>query len=126
MSDRRRLLVIGGDAAGMSAASQARRLKGPEALEIIAFERGPDTSFSACGIPYWIGGVVTDRDALIAREPSVFRDKQQIDVRTRTLVNAIDTDAKTVHVTDLESGRHYSERYDDLLIGTGSVPFRPP
>ncbi|MFE5195076.1 flavoprotein oxidoreductase, partial [Streptomyces sp. NPDC056601] len=55
---RERLVVIGGDAAGMSAASQARRLKGPDALEIVAFERGHFTSYSACGIPYWVGGDV--------------------------------------------------------------------
>lgn len=57
-----RLVVIGGDAAGMSAASQARRLKGPEELEITVFERGHFTSFSACGIPYWVGGEVGERD----------------------------------------------------------------
>src|ERR1700712_3907140 len=104
MSPVRRLVVIGGDAAGMSAASQARRLQGPDDLEIIAFERGPDTSFSACGIPYWIGGVVDERDPLIARPPQQFRDKQQIDVRIRSLVNAIDLNEKTVHVTDLDAG----------------------
>lgn len=64
-----RLVVIGGDAAGMSAASQARRLKGPEELEIVAFERGHFSSYSACGIPYWVGGDVTTRDELIARSP---------------------------------------------------------
>ena len=67
---RERLVVIGGDAAGMSAASQARRLKGPGELEIVAFERGHFTSYSACGIPYWVGGDVTDRDELIARTPA--------------------------------------------------------
>lgn len=126
MTAVRRLVVIGGDAAGMSAASQARRLQGPDELEIIAFERGPDTSYSACGIPYWIGGIVESRDALIARAPQEFRDRQQIDVRTRTLVRAIDTGQRMVHVTDLAAGRHYSERYDELLIATGSTPVRPP
>ncbi len=120
------MIVIGGDAAGMSAASQARRRQGPDRLEIIAFERGPDTSFSACGIPYWIGGLVSGRDALIARTPDVFRDRQHIDVRTRTLVEAIDTGVRAVHVTELDTGRRYSERYDDLVIATGSVPVTPP
>jgi NADPH-dependent 2,4-dienoyl-CoA reductase/sulfur reductase-like enzyme len=122
---RSRLVVIGGDAAGMSAASQARRGKGPELLEIIAFERGPDTSYSACGIPYWIGGLVTDREALIARTPEVFREQQQIEVRTRTLVDAIDTGARRVQVTQLDTGGQYSEQYDDLVIATGSVPVLP-
>jgi NADPH-dependent 2,4-dienoyl-CoA reductase/sulfur reductase-like enzyme len=122
----KRLIVVGGDAAGMSAASQARRQKGPDELEIIAFERGPDTSYSACGIPYWIGGLVTERDQLIARAPNAFRDNQQIDMRMRSLVTAIDTRGRTVDVTDLETGRQYAERYDDLVLGTGSVPVRPP
>jgi len=67
-----RLVVIGGDAAGMSAASQARKRRKPDALEIIAFERGHFTSYSACGIPYWIGGVVDGPDALVARDPQTF------------------------------------------------------
>ncbi len=125
MTAARRLVVIGGDAAGMSAASAARRRLGKEQLEIVAFERGPDTSYSACGIPYWIGDLVSERAALIARAPHEFRDKQDIDVRTRSLVTAIDPHRRTVEVTDLNSGREYSERYDDLLIATGSVPYRP-
>ena len=76
-----RLIVVGGDAAGMSAASQARRLRGPEELEILAFERGRFTSYAACGIPYWIAGLVEDGDELVARRPEVFREKQDIDVR---------------------------------------------
>ncbi len=125
MSAPRRLLVVGGDAAGMSAASQARRLQDPQALEIIAFERGPDTSFSACGIPYWIGGLVAERESLIARAPAEFREKQQIDVRTRSLVESVDIHERTVRVKDLETGRQYSEGYDELLLGTGSIPVRP-
>ncbi len=66
---RQRLVVVGGDAAAMSAASAARRLRGPDDLEIVAFERGSYTSYSACGIPYFIGNDVGDLDALIARTP---------------------------------------------------------
>jgi NADPH-dependent 2,4-dienoyl-CoA reductase/sulfur reductase-like enzyme len=122
---RARLIVIGGEGAGMSAASQARRRKGPDLLEITAFESGPDTSLSACGIPYWIGGLVSGRDALIVRTPEAFRDDQQIDVRIRTRVDAIDTAARKVRVTELDTGRQFSQGYDDLVIATGSVPVMP-
>jgi NADPH-dependent 2,4-dienoyl-CoA reductase/sulfur reductase-like enzyme len=121
-----RLVVIGGDAAGMSAASQARRLRGSDDLEILAFERGPFTSFAACGIPYWIAGSIEDRDRLIARRPEVFRDKQHIDVRTRHDVVRIDTGARTVTVRDLEAGGEQDHDYDQLLIATGATPLRPP
>lgn len=121
-----RLVVIGGDAAGMSAASQARRLRGPDELEIVAFERGRFTSYAACGIPYWIGGLVEERDALIARTPEVFRDRQGIDVRIRHEVTGIDTDARTVRVTDLGTGQEAVHDYDQLLVATGATPVRPP
>jgi NADPH-dependent 2,4-dienoyl-CoA reductase/sulfur reductase-like enzyme len=121
-----RLVVIGGDAAGMSAASQARRLRGPDDLEILAFEKGRFTSYAACGIPYWIAGMIEDRDRLIARSPEVFRSKQDIDVRTRHEVVAIDTEARTVTVRDLEAGEEADHGYDELLVATGATPLRPP
>ncbi len=121
-----RLVVIGGDAAGMSAASQARRLKGPDELEILAFERGSFTSYAACGIPYWIGGLVDARDDLVARAPEVFRDKQAIEVHTGHEVVGIDTAARTVVVDDLEAGERSEHGYDQLLIATGATPLRPP
>jgi NADPH-dependent 2,4-dienoyl-CoA reductase/sulfur reductase-like enzyme len=121
-----RLVVIGGDAAGMSAASQARRLRGPDDLEILAFERGRFTSFAACGIPYWIAGLIEERDRLVARAPEVFREKQGIDVRTRHEVVAIDTDQRTVRVRDLDADREHEHAYDQLLVATGATPLRPP
>lgn len=121
-----RLIVVGGDAAGMSAASQARRLRGPDELEIMAFERGSTTSYAACGIPYWISGLVEEREHLVARAPEVFRERQQIDARIHHEVIGIDTRARTVTVRDLDAGREFEEGYDQLLIATGAAPLRPP
>ncbi|WP_329016377.1 MULTISPECIES: FAD-dependent oxidoreductase [unclassified Streptomyces] len=119
-----RLVVIGGDAAGMSAASQARRLRKPDELEIVAFERGHFTSYSACGIPYWVGGAVDDRDQLIARTPEEHRERD-IDLRLRTEVTEIDVAGRRVRARDVESGDAYWTSYDKLVIATGARPIRP-
>lgn len=119
-----RLVVIGGDAAGMSAASQARRLKGPDELEIVAFERGHFTSYSACGIPYWVGGTVNDRDRLIARTPEQHRARD-IQVRLRTEVTELDLERGRVRSRDVDSGTEYWTSYDKLVIATGARPVRP-
>jgi NADPH-dependent 2,4-dienoyl-CoA reductase/sulfur reductase-like enzyme len=121
-----RLLVIGGDAAGMSAASQARRLRPADELAITVVERGLTTSYAACGIPYWVGGLITDRERLIARRAEVFRVEQQIDVRLQHEAVGIDTTARTVTVTDLATGQDEDVAYDELLIATGAMPMRPP
>ncbi|WP_060882975.1 FAD-dependent oxidoreductase [Streptomyces caniscabiei] len=121
---RERLVVVGGDAAGMSAASQARRLKGPDALEIVAFERGHFTSFSACGIPYWVGGDVPERDDLIARSPEEHQARG-IDLRLRTEVVEIDVEGSRVRARDLEAGTESWTAYDKLVIATGARPVRP-
>ncbi|MEV0805805.1 FAD-dependent oxidoreductase [Micromonospora sp. NPDC050200] len=120
-----RLIVIGGDAAGMAAASQARRRRGRDDLEIVAFERGHFTSYSACGIPYWISGTVPERDDLIIRSPATFREEHQIDVRVRTEVTGIDLDRREVVARDLERGGELRERFDTLVYATGAVPTRP-
>ncbi|WP_279486966.1 FAD-dependent oxidoreductase [Actinomadura sp. 6K520] len=121
---RERLLVIGGDAAGMSAASQARRRRGADDLEIVVVERGHHVSYSACGIPYYVGGVVDDLDRLIARTPAEFRERG-IDVRMRTEAVEIDPDRARVRVRDLAGGGERWEPYDHLMIATGAVPTRP-
>ncbi|MGI5244480.1 FAD-dependent oxidoreductase [Dactylosporangium sp. CA-139066] len=118
-----RLVVIGGDAAGMSAASQARRRRGPDDLGIVAFERGQHVSYSACGIPYLVAGDVTDPDDLVARHPAEFRDRQHIDLRLGSEVVAIDTERREVLVRG--DGREYREPFDQLVIATGGVPRRP-
>ncbi|NUV70390.1 MULTISPECIES: FAD-dependent oxidoreductase [unclassified Streptomyces] len=119
-----RLVVIGGDAAGMSAASQARRLKARDALEIVAFERGHFTSYSACGIPYWVGGDVEERDDLIARTPEEHRERD-IDLRMRTEVTELDVAGQRVKALDRESGKTYWTGFDKLVIATGARPVRP-
>ncbi|MGY1496657.1 FAD-dependent oxidoreductase [Streptomyces sp. QTS52] len=119
-----RLVVIGGDAAGMSAASQARRLRKPDELEIVAFERGNFTSYSACGIPYWVSGDVPDRDQLIARSPEEHRARD-IDLRMRTEVTEIDVPGGRVRARDLETGAESWTSYDKLVIATGARPIRP-
>ncbi|MEU5661773.1 FAD-dependent oxidoreductase [Streptomyces longwoodensis] len=121
---RERLVVVGGDAAGMSAASQARRLKDPDALEIVAFERGHFTSFSACGIPYWVGGDVPERDQLIARTPEEHRERG-IDLRLRTEVTELDVAGKRVRARDVDSGAESWTSYDRLVLATGARPVRP-
>ncbi|MET7358038.1 FAD-dependent oxidoreductase [Streptomyces sp. NPDC005562] len=124
-STRERLVIIGGDAAGMSAASQARRLKGPDELEIVAFERGHFTSYSACGIPYWVGGDVPERDDLVARSPEQHRERA-IDLRMRTEAVRLDVPGRRVLARDLDAGEEYWTSYDKLVIATGARPVRPP
>jgi NADPH-dependent 2,4-dienoyl-CoA reductase/sulfur reductase-like enzyme len=119
-----KMVVIGGDAAGMSAASQARKRLDADALEIVAFERGHFTSYSACGIPYWIGGAVTDRDKLVMRSPEEHR-KLGIDVRIRHEVVGIDLDKREVVAHDLVGGGEVRENFDHLVYATGASPVTP-
>lgn len=118
-----RLLVIGGDAGGMGAASQARRLRGD--LDIVALERGSWTSYSACGIPYLIGGEIAVLDDLVARTPQTFRDRFRIDVRIRHQAMGIDLDRREVEVRDHDRGRTFRLGFDHLMIGTGARPRTP-
>ncbi len=121
-----RLVVIGGDAAGMSAASQARRRRSSDDLAIVAFERGRHTSYSACGIPYLVGGVVHDPEELIARSPETFRSTFAIEAHVRHEVTEIDLDRQVVRVRDLEEeGEERQEGFDQLVVATGAVPLRP-
>src|SRR3954470_7263541 len=98
----------------MSAASQARKRLGADRLEIVAFERGHFTSYSACGIPYWVGGDVPQRDALIARTPEEHRARG-IDLRLRTEVTEIDVAGRRVRARAVDSGAESWTSYDKLV-----------
>src|SRR3954454_6797337 len=113
---RRRLAIVGGDAAGMSAASTARRRD--RDMQVVAFERGPYTSYSACGIPYYIGGLFDDSDRLISRSPDEHR-ANGIAVHTRTEVTAVALGARTLTVLDHQSRRERTEGFDELVLATG-------
>jgi NADPH-dependent 2,4-dienoyl-CoA reductase/sulfur reductase-like enzyme len=121
---RERLVVVGADAGGMTAASQARKRRPADSLEIIAVDRGRHASYSACGIPYWIGGLVKSVDDLVTRSVAEFR-KQDIEVRLRQEAVGLDLDAGVVTVHDADSGGEYALGFDQLVLGTGAVPVRP-
>ena len=116
-----RLAIVGGDAAGMSAASTARRRQ-PD-LDVVAFERGPYTSFSACGIPFYVGGLFEDSERLITRSPDEHRERG-IAVHTRTAVTAVDLDRRELTVRD-QSGGERSEGFDQLVLATGAEAVAP-
>ena len=118
-----KLLIVGGVAGGASAAARARRLS--EDADIVLFERGPDVSFANCGLPYYVGGEIAERDKLLVTTPEQLRSRFKLDVRTWSLVEAIDHTAKKVRVRDLASGREYEETYDKLILATGAAPVRP-
>jgi NADPH-dependent 2,4-dienoyl-CoA reductase/sulfur reductase-like enzyme len=117
-----RLLVIGGDAAGMSAAAQARRRR-PD-LEIVALEMGRWTSYSACGIPYLVGGALDGINDLVARSPDEFR-AMRIDVRTEHEVVGLDLPSRKAEVHNRAHGRTFQLGFDLLHIATGTRPRRP-
>jgi NADPH-dependent 2,4-dienoyl-CoA reductase/sulfur reductase-like enzyme len=117
-----RLVVIGGDAGGMGAATQARRRR-PD-LEIIALEKSEWTSYSACGIPYVVGGDV-EMDDLVVRTPEQHRQRSNIDVRTGQEMMGFDLDRRQIEVRDHGNDTTYSLDFDLLHLGLGAVPIRP-
>lgn len=120
----RRVLIVGGVAGGASCAARLRRLD--ERAEICIFERGSDVSFANCGLPYYLGGVITDRQKLLVATPGRFRQWFHVAVRTRSEVRGVDPAARTIEVVDLESGAASTEPYDALVLAPGAAPLRPP
>ena len=119
-----KILIVGGVAGGASAAARARRLS--EDAEIIMFERGEFVSFANCGLPYHIGGDITDRSKLLLQTPESFLARFNVDVRVMNEVTAIDREAKTVTVKNVLDGSEYTESYDFLLLSPGAAPVIPP
>ena len=120
-----RLVIVGGDAAGMTAATQARRRRDADDLEIVAFERGHYTSYSACGIPYFVGDIVEELETLIVRSPEAFREHNDIAAHIHHEVTEIDLDARKLRVRDLKASSERTEGFDHLVIATGATPIKP-
>lgn len=117
--DRMRTIIIGGVAAGMSAATRLRRLD--ESRRITVYERGPHVSFATCGLPYHVGGVIPDRSSLLVQTPQALAGRFALEVHVRHEVTAIDAEARTITVRDLRSGLEAVERYDELVLATGAA-----
>lgn len=116
-------IIIGGVAGGATAAARLRRLD--EKAEIIVLERGEYVSFANCGLPYYIGGVITDRGDLTLQTPQSFKARFNIDVRVLNEAVKINPDTKTVTVKNLRTGETYEETYDNLILSMGAEPIRP-
>lgn len=119
-----RIVIVGGVAGGASAATRARRMN--EHASIVMFEKDEHVSFANCGLPYYIGGEIRQRDKLLVATPELFRGRFNVDVRTRQEVTAIDRERRHVQVLDHATGRRYSEPYDRLILAPGASPIVPP
>jgi|APSaa5957512622_1039677.scaffolds.fasta_scaffold06883_3 NADPH-dependent 2,4-dienoyl-CoA reductase/sulfur reductase-like enzyme/rhodanese-related sulfurtransferase len=120
----KRILIVGGVAGGATAAAHARRLS--EEAEIIMFERGPHVSFANCGLPYYIGGEITEKEDLLVQTPEGLRSRFNLDVRVKSEVVTIDPSNQKIEILDSDSGNKYWEAYDDLVLSTGASPLKPP
>ena len=119
-----KVVIIGGVAGGATAAARIRRLD--EQAEIVVLERSGFVSYANCGLPYYIGGVIQDREELTLQTPESFWDRFHIDVRVGHEVTAIDPAAKTVTGKNLATGETFAESYDKLLLSPGAKPLKPP
>jgi NADPH-dependent 2,4-dienoyl-CoA reductase/sulfur reductase-like enzyme/rhodanese-related sulfurtransferase len=120
----KRILIVGGVAGGASCAARARRLS--ETAEIILFERGSFVSFANCGLPYYVGDVITDEKKLLVADAVLFRERFNIDVRLENEVIAIDPDLQQITVKNRKTDAIYQEAYDSLVLAPGATPLRPP
>ena len=118
-----KIVIVGGVAGGATAAARLRRLD--EFAEIILFERGEHISFANCGLPYYIGGAIADREDLLLQTPESFNLRYNVDVRIGNEVVAIDRSKKIATILDLLTGEQYVESYDKLILAPGGTPVRP-
>ncbi len=122
-AERMKVVIIGGVAGGASAAARLRR--NDEQADIVLLEKGEFISFANCGLPYYIGGVITDDEELQLQTPESFHARFNVDVRTKNEVLSVDTENKWVIVKDHATGEEYKERYDKLILSPGAAPVNP-
>ena len=120
----KKIVIVGGVAGGATALARLRRLD--ENADIVLFERGEYISFANCGLPYYIGGTIEERDALLVSTPETIMSKYNVDVRTLSEVTKINREEKSVDIKNIRTGETYKESYDILLLSTGSSPLKPP
>ncbi|MDY5022628.1 MAG: FAD-dependent oxidoreductase [Blautia sp.] len=124
MKQNKKVIIVGGVAAGASCAARLRRLD--EQAEIILLERGEYISYANCGLPYHVGDVIRSRDALLVTKAEMMQERFKVNVRTKHEVTAINREQKTVTIRDITKGTTYEESYDTLVLATGSSPLKPP
>ncbi len=120
----KKVLIVGGVAGGATAAARMRRLD--ESAEIVLFERGEYISFANCGLPYYIGDVITDEEKLTLQTPESFHDRFNVDVRVFSEVTALNRERKTLTVKNVKDGSTYEQAYDAVVLSPGSAPILPP
>ena len=120
----KKIIVVGGVAGGATAIARLRRLS--EDSEIILLEKGEFISFANCGLPYYIGGTIANRESLFVAGIDMVKSRYNIDIRNFSEVVKINKEEKTVTVKNVKDGSEYKESYDDLVLSTGSTPFVPP
>ncbi|MCM3124115.1 MULTISPECIES: CoA-disulfide reductase [unclassified Mesobacillus] len=120
----KKVVIVGGVAGGATTAARLRRLD--EQTEIVMIERGEYISFANCGLPYYIGGAIQERDALLVQTVEGMSKKFNMDIRNLSEVTLIDRERKVVEIKDLRTGKTYEETYDVLVLSPGASPIKPP
>jgi NADPH-dependent 2,4-dienoyl-CoA reductase/sulfur reductase-like enzyme/rhodanese-related sulfurtransferase len=121
--NNKKIVIVGGVAGGASCAARARRLA--EDVQIVVFEQGPYVSFANCGLPYYVGKVITKEKSLLVATPKLFKEWFNIEVRIYSKVITVDPCGRFVEVLNKRTGQTYHESYDNLVIATGAAPFSP-